>query len=72
MEVLPRSNRVNLLLAIDFNEVANEHAIARDSAERAFFVNAQHEGGVYIPIRSEDDIEKAMPVVRQAHALASA
>jgi predicted transport protein len=71
LEVLPRTHRVNLLLAIGFNEIEDEHAIAKDAAQRAFFVNAQYEGGVNIPVWSEDDIEKAMPIVRQAHAMTS-
>ncbi len=72
LEVLPRKNRINLLLALDFNEVEDPHGIAKDTSQKKFFVHAQYEGGVYIPIWSPEDIEKALPIVRQAHALISA
>lgn len=71
MEVLPRAHRLNLLLAIDFNEIEDEHGIAKDTSQRSFFANAQYEGGVNIPIGSEDDIDKALPIIRQAHARTS-
>ena len=54
-----------------FNEIEDEHGIAKDASQRSFFVNAQYEGGVNIPICSYEDIEKAMPLVRQAHARTS-
>ena len=69
LEVLPRKNRINLLLALDFNEAEDPHGIAKDTSERKFFVYAQNEGGVNIPIWSTHDIELALPIIRQAHAL---
>ena len=69
LEVLPRKNRINLLLALDFNEAEDPHGIAKDASQRKFFVHAQYEGGVTIPICSADDIEIALPIIRQAHAL---
>ena len=69
LEILPRKNRINLLLALDFNEAENPHGIAKDTSQRKFFVHAQYEGGVYIPIWSTGDIELALPIIRQAHAL---
>lgn len=72
LEVLPRKNRINLLLALDFNEAEDPHGVAKDTSRRKFFVHAQYEGGVNIPVWSADDIDKALPIVRQAHALVSA
>lgn len=72
LEVLPRKDRINLLLALDFNEVDDLAGIARDATQRKFFVNAQYDGGVNVPIREPADIDKAMPMIRQAHAVASA
>ena len=69
LEILPRKNRINLLLALDFNEAENPHGIAKDTSQRKFFVHAQYEGGAYIPIWSTGDIELALPIIRQAHAL---
>jgi predicted transport protein len=71
LEVLPRTNRINLLLALDFNEVEDPHGVAKDTSQRKFFIHAQYEGGVNIPIWTAEDIEKALPIVRQAHALVS-
>ena len=69
LEILPRKNRINLLLALDFNETEDPHGIAKDTSQRKFFVHAQYEGGVYLPIWSADDIEIALPIIQQAHAL---
>ena len=71
LEILPRKNRINLLLALDFNETEDPHGIAKDTSQRKFFVHAQYEGGVYLPMSSADDIEIALPIIRQAHALIS-
>lgn len=72
LEVLPRKNRLSLLLALDFNEVEDPHGIAKDTSQRKFFIHAQYEGGVNIAVWSPEDIETALPIVRQAHALTSA
>ena len=72
LEVLPRKNRINLLLALDFNEAEDPNGIAKDSSQRKFFVHAQYEGGVNIPIWTSEDVDRALPIVRQAHVLISA
>ncbi len=69
LEVLPRKFGINLLLALDFNEVEDPHGIAQDTSQRKFFIYAQYEGGVNIPIWSANDIEISLPIIRQAHAL---
>jgi uncharacterized protein with ParB-like and HNH nuclease domain/predicted transport protein len=71
LEVLPRKNRINLLLALEFNEAEDHSGIAEDASQRKFFFYAQYSGGVSIPIRSVDDIDLAMPIIRQAHGLVS-
>jgi predicted transport protein len=72
LEVLPRKHRINLLLALDFNEIDDAAGIAEDASQRKFFANAVYGGGVNVPIGQPADIEKALPMIRQAHALASA
>ena len=72
LEVLPRKDWINLLLALDFNEAKDPHGIAEDASQRKFFFYARYEGGVNIPIWSTDTIESALPIIRQAHALISA
>ncbi len=71
VEVLPRKQRLNLLLALDFNEVDDPLGIAKDASERKFFVNAVYDGGVNVPIWDQADIETALPMIRQAQAVAS-
>lgn len=70
LEVLPRKNRITLVLDLDFNEIEDPSGIANDTSEHKFFINAVYEGGVYVPIMQPDDIEKAMPMIRQAWELA--
>ena len=72
LEVLPREHRITLLLALDFNEIDDPAGIAQDATQWKFFVNAVHDGGVNIPVREAADIDKAMPMVHQAYAIASA
>ncbi len=51
---------------------SNRRDVAKDASERRFFLYAQYEGGVNVPIWETSDIEKAMPMIRQAHELAKA
>ena len=71
LEVLPRKYGIMLLLALDFNEVDDPAGIAGDALQWKFFVNAVYGGGVNIFIWQPADINKAMPMVRQAHTVAS-
>ena len=72
LEILPRKDHIILLLALDFNEVDTPSGIAKDASMWKFFVNAVYEGGVYIPISGNADIDKALPMIRQARELARA
>lgn len=72
LEVIPRRHRLTLLLALDFNEVGDDPlGLAKDATEKKFFVHASHEGGVSISIWNSDDIEGALPIIRQAHAVSN-
>jgi predicted transport protein len=66
LEVLPRKHGLNLLLPLDFNEVDDPTGIARDATEWKFLVHAQHEGGVSLSISGVEDIDRALPMIRQA------
>jgi predicted transport protein len=66
LEVLPRKNSITLLLDLDFNEVDDPSNIANDASEYKFLVNAVYEGGVLVSILDADDIEKSLPLIRQA------
>jgi len=70
LEVLPRKHRIELLLALDFNEVEDHSGLAEDTSEWKFITHAVYEGGVYVRIDNAAVIEKALPMVRLAHELA--
>jgi predicted transport protein len=68
LEVLPRRYSLTLLLPLDFSEIDNSSGIAQDATEKDFFQNARYEGGVSMSITHVSAIEKALPLIRQAHA----
>jgi predicted transport protein len=70
LEVLPRKNRINLLLALEYNEVDDPTGMAQDTTQRKFFVNAVYEGGVSVAVDSPEHIVRALPIIRQARELA--
>jgi predicted transport protein len=69
LEVLPRKNRITLLLNLDFNEVDDPSGIAEDASEYKFFANAEYEGGVHFSIWAPEQIENALPLLRQARGV---
>ena len=71
LEVLPRKHRLSLLLALEFNEVNDPLGISMDASQKKFFVNAAHGGGAYLTLDDSAEIDDAMPLIRQAHAVAS-
>jgi hypothetical protein len=40
--------------------------VAEDTSQWKFIVNAVYEGGVYIGVQTEADIDKALPMIRLA------
>ena len=68
LEVLPRTHKVTLLLAMNFDEVDDPSGIAKDATERKFIVHARYEGGVSVNVSSVDMIDSVMPLIRQAYA----
>ena len=72
MEVLPRVDRIILLLAIEFNEIGDSTGFAQDTARWKFFTNACYDAGVNVRIYDEFDVDRALPLVRKAHELAKA
>jgi uncharacterized protein with ParB-like and HNH nuclease domain/predicted transport protein len=70
LEVLPRKNRLGLLLPMELNEIDDPSGIAQDTSQWKFLVNAVYDGGVYIRVQSEADMEKALPMIRLARETA--
>jgi predicted transport protein len=71
LEVLPRKQRLSLLLPLDHAEIDDPHGLAHDANEWKFLVNAKHEGGVVLRVAGEEDVANAIPIIRQALAKAS-
>ena len=70
LEVLPRRYSLTLLLPLDFNQIDDPHNVAQDATQWQFFQNAKYEGGVFISLRHEHEIQLALPLIRQAYASA--
>jgi uncharacterized protein with ParB-like and HNH nuclease domain/predicted transport protein len=71
LEVLPRKQRISLLLPLDHSEIDDPHHLARDATEWKFLANATYSGGVLLRIGSLDQINQAMPIIRQAFVMMS-
>lgn len=70
VEVLPRANKLLLLLNLDFDSIDDPSGTAKDATESAFIVNASEQGGVVFSIFSASDIDPAMHLVKQSYELA--
>ena len=67
VETLPMANYVRVLLPIDFEEIDDSEGLARDVTEWKFLPNVTHRDcGVFMNIWSQQEIPKAVALVRQA------
>lgn len=67
VEVIPRKQRLSLLLNLDFADCEDPSGNARDATEFAFVIGATEAGGVLYNLDSEADVPAAINVVRQAY-----
>lgn len=67
LEVLPRKNKVALLINLDFAECDPTGTNAEDATAYAFVVHASESGGVYLEVKDLAGIEPAMKIIRQAY-----
>lgn len=67
VEIIPRKQRLSLLLNLDFADCEDPSGKARDATEYAFIIGATETGGVLYNLESEDDVPAAINVVRQAY-----
>jgi predicted transport protein len=67
VEVIPRKQRLSLLLNIDFSEVDDPSEKASDASENAFIIYASEEGGVLFSLEDDSEIPAALHVIRQAY-----
>ncbi len=71
IEIIPRKQRLSLLLNLDFSDCEDPSGNARDATEYAFIIGATESGGVIINLEAEDEIPSAMHVIRQAYEAVS-
>lgn len=69
VEVIPRKRGLVLVVDLDFNEVEADDGLAEDMSDRSFVMYARHQGGVLLHVKSLADVDRAMVIVSQAHAL---
>lgn len=67
VEIIPRKQRLSLLLNLDFADCEDPSGKARDATEYAFIIGATEAGGVLYNLESQDDVPAAINVVRQAY-----
>ena len=67
VEIIPRKQRLSLLLNLDFADCEDSSGNARDATEFAFIIGANETGGVIYTLESVDDVPAAINVVRQAY-----
>ena len=71
LEVLPRKQRLILLMPPDHAEINDPHGLTRDANDWKFVTNAKYEGGVLLKINDSAQIDQAMPIIRQVFAMMS-
>ncbi|MBA2321797.1 MAG: DUF1524 domain-containing protein [Deltaproteobacteria bacterium] len=71
VELLPRKNRLILLLDLDFNERVVRDPYVRSASDRKFLVHATQEGGTLYRLRAEAQLDPAIKLSRQAFELAA-
>lgn len=67
VEVIPRKQRLTLLLNLDFADCDDPTGKSRDATESAFIISASEAGGVLYSIDSDADVKGAIFVVKQAY-----
>lgn len=71
VEIIPRKQRLSLLMNLDFSECEDPTGKSRDATELAFIIGATESGGVIYSIDSMNDLPGAMHVMRQAYGRAT-
>jgi uncharacterized protein with ParB-like and HNH nuclease domain/predicted transport protein len=67
VEVIPRKQRLMLLLNLDFADCDDPTGNSRDATDSTFIPGASESGGVLYSIDSTDDLAGAISLVRQAY-----
>jgi uncharacterized protein with ParB-like and HNH nuclease domain len=68
-EVLPRTQRIQVLLAVDFETRVPCGLHVNDTGEWKFIPYARYDAGCFVDVRSANDVLACEPLVRQALAM---
>jgi len=71
MEILPRKQRLLMLLNLELAECEAQDANLRDSSSKKFLAHATQDGGLIYRLHDATDLDAAMLPVRQAYELAA-
>lgn len=67
IQAVPRSRNLTVLFALDYEELEPElQALCLDTSNKSFIVNATL-GGVYLRVKSHEDIEAIIPLAQRAY-----
>jgi len=67
VEVIPRANRLALVLNLDFADIDDISGNAEDATQYAFISGANEKGGVVFLVNSISDIASGLHLIRQAY-----
>jgi predicted transport protein len=67
VEVLPRKQRLLLLLNLDFADCKDASGLASDATDSAWISNATESGGVTFSLREQAELPVALNLIRQAY-----
>ena len=71
MEILPRACRLVLLLSPEVAEIEDDEGIAMDATRWKYFRGSRYRGGVAVYVETASDVDRAMPLIRQALVIAA-
>ena len=67
VEIIPRKQRLSILLNLDFSDCEDPSGKARDATELAFIIGATESGGVLFNLDSVADVPLVINIMRQAY-----
>ena len=70
LEILPRKGYLAMVLPLDFSEVDAPEGLVYDATAWKFIPNANYDGGAIMELTRMEQIERAMPIIRQAYTVA--
>ena len=67
VQILPRKQRLDIVLNLDFEEIDDPHEFCRDRSQQSYVANCSVEGGVLLRVRDLQDIDETMNFIAVAY-----